>query len=326
MRIIPIQKMEQTADLRIPVRHQLRFLVQAKKVMRLPSHTVHFKASKQIKDQAKAPKPKLWCDEPAKREKAVIQDPNCKQLEPDTWTPRRNALQIRMGVSKIEGKKTQNPALRKYLALEIIRDRYRYTLNLWIHALADGSKVRAQCSRGIAMKFPDKTTSSLSVPIGERSSNYRAKLQTLVSATDHLVHKAKQHSYPHWITFSTPICLCWTYTYYNKAATEPCYHTVWTGQCSTPVDTSSCRRGWKWSSSQQTSTAQASSFLQWSLTKPFLNSFFRSDRVQRNNWYSLTTDSLYKLHRNWQTIIFPLYTVHSGLRVHMRRISIVDTA
>ena len=61
-----------------------------------------------------------------------------------------------MDVSKIEGKKTQNPALRKYLALEIIRDRYWYTLNLWIHALADGSKVRAKCSRGIAMKFPDK--------------------------------------------------------------------------------------------------------------------------------------------------------------------------
>ena len=54
-----MQKMEQTVDLRIPVRHQLRFLVQAKKVMRLPSHSVHFKASKQIKDQAKAPKPKL---------------------------------------------------------------------------------------------------------------------------------------------------------------------------------------------------------------------------------------------------------------------------
>ncbi|XP_070195246.1 uncharacterized protein [Littorina saxatilis] len=61
-------------------------------------------------------------------------------------------------------------------------------------------------------------------------------------------------------------------------------------------------------------------------TKTLVRSKFRADWVAQNDGYRADQDPIRKLERNQQTLIFCLRTGDCGLRAHLKRIGITDTA
>ena len=65
-----------------------------------------------------------------------------------------------------------------------------YPKNTWTHIFADGSTENAVRNGGSgAYPKPDGTTFSLSIPVGDLCSNYRAELHGLKDATEHAIEE-----------------------------------------------------------------------------------------------------------------------------------------
>ena len=67
----------------------------------------------------------------------------------------------------------------------------RYPQSSWIQAFTDGSAENAvrNGGSGVFIKFPGGTPDSLSIPVGDLCSNYRAELQALQAAAQHLAER-----------------------------------------------------------------------------------------------------------------------------------------
>ena len=83
----------------------------------------------------------------------------------------------------------QAPELQKALTLEMIQS--RYPKSTWTHVFTDGSAENAvrNGGSGAYIRHPDGTTSSLSIPAGDLSSNYRAEVHALKAATELLIEE-----------------------------------------------------------------------------------------------------------------------------------------
>ena len=67
----------------------------------------------------------------------------------------------------------------------------RYPKSTWTHVFTDGSAENAvrNGGSGAYIRHPDGTTSSLSIPAGDLSSNYRAEVHALKATTEHLIEE-----------------------------------------------------------------------------------------------------------------------------------------
>ena len=67
----------------------------------------------------------------------------------------------------------------------------RYPKSTWTHVFTDGSAENAVRNEGSGayIRRPDGTTSSLSIPAGDLSSNFRAEVHALKAATELLIEK-----------------------------------------------------------------------------------------------------------------------------------------
>ena len=83
----------------------------------------------------------------------------------------------------------QAPELQKALTLEMIQS--RCPKSTWTHVFTDGSAENAvrNGGSGAYIHRSDGTTSSLSIPAGDLSSNYRAEVHALKAATELLIEE-----------------------------------------------------------------------------------------------------------------------------------------
>ena len=72
----------------------------------------------------------------------------------------------------------------------------RYPKSTWIHFFSDGSEENAirNGGSGAYISYPDGSSVSLSIPAGELSSNYRAEVQALTIAIQHLTEEEGQYN------------------------------------------------------------------------------------------------------------------------------------
>ena len=97
--------------------------------------------------------------------------------------------EVRTEIPGLAAKGTQAPELQKALTLEVIQSRYHK--GTWTHFFTDVSAENAvrNGGSGAYIRRPDGTTSSLSIPAGDLSSNYRAKVHALKAATELLIEE-----------------------------------------------------------------------------------------------------------------------------------------
>ena len=105
------------------------------------------------------------------------------------WASRKSLPEVRTEIPGLAAKGTQAPELQKALTLEMIQS--RYPKSTWTHVFTDGSAENAvrNGGSGAYIRRSDGTTSSLSIPAGDLSSNYRAEVHALKAATELLIEE-----------------------------------------------------------------------------------------------------------------------------------------
>ena len=103
------------------------------------------------------------------------------------WPSRKSLPEVRTEIPGLAAKGTQAPELQKALTLEMIQS--RYPKSTWTHDFKDDSEENAARNGGSGayIRCSDGTTSSLSIPAGDLSSNYRTEVHALKAATELLL-------------------------------------------------------------------------------------------------------------------------------------------
>ena len=192
MRSTPIQQMEKTTDLQpLECRREYKAAIQGEKLKRLTSHPLHQKLQHGTKKRLKRKSFKHKLKNLQKENADLLEaDPGkCEELTMSVWASRKSLPEVRTEIPGLAAKGTQAPELQKALTLEMIQS--RYPKSTWTHVFTDGSAENAVRNRGSGayIRRPDGTTSSLSIPAGDLSSNYRAEVHALKAATELLIEE-----------------------------------------------------------------------------------------------------------------------------------------
>ena len=109
----------------------------------------------------------------------------CRGLTTSVWTSRKSLPEVRTEILGLAAKGTRAPEL----SLEMMQD--CYPKSTWTHAFTGGSAENAvrNGGSGAYIRRSDGTTSSLSIPAGDLSSNYRGEVHALKAATEHLIEE-----------------------------------------------------------------------------------------------------------------------------------------
>ena len=188
MRSTPIK----TADFQLlECWREYKAVIQGKKLKRLASHPLHQKLQHGTKNRLKRKSIKHKLEDVQKENADLLEaDPGRREeLRLSVWTPRKSLPEVRTKLLGLAAKETQAPEQQKSLTLETMQDRYSKSTS--IHVFKDGSTENAvrNGGSGAYIRSPDGTASSLSIPAGDLSSNYRAGFHALKAATEHLIEK-----------------------------------------------------------------------------------------------------------------------------------------
>ena len=336
MRSTPIQQMEKTADLQpLECRREYKAAIQGEKLKRLTSHPLHHKLQHGTKNRLKRKSFKHKLKDLQKENADLLEaDPEkCEELTMSVWASRKSLPEVRTEIPGLAAKGTQAPELQKALTLEMIQS--RYPKSTWTHVFTDGSAENAvrNGGSGACIRRPDGTTSSLSIPAGDLSSNYRAEVHALKAATELLIEEdcnqqnivmlsdslsalqsltngptdfrtQQLHNSLRTLSDNNRVVLQWVPAHVGIAGNETADRLAKATAKLPQLHFSTTYREVKILLKQKQKSA-------WRL---------------RNNGYDPQKDQINTLDRRTQTTIFRLRTGHCGLRKHLKRLGLADSA
>ncbi|KAK7101444.1 hypothetical protein V1264_019826 [Littorina saxatilis] len=336
MKSTPIQEMEKTADLEpLEDRREYKAVLQGEKMKRLTTHPLHQNLNKGTKNRLKRKSLKHQVkDLQTEYAEALEADPNCcETLVSDVWAPRKSFHEVRTDVPGLTAKGEQSPHVQKALAMEMIQDRYPHCT--WTHVYTDGSSENAvrNGGSGVYIRRPNGTTTSLSVPAGDLSSNYRAELHALITAAEHAAGEDRSRQNIVLLTDSLSAlqsllsgptdlptrqldnCLS-TLSQHNKVVLH------WIPAHVGIADNEEADRLAKGGAR----LPQPHNSTSYKEAKTLLQRKKKENWKKRNGDYNPQEDPINKLDRRSQTTIFRLRTGHCGLKKHLKRLGLADDA
>ena len=183
---------------------------------------------------------------------------------------------------------------------------------------------------GVYIRYPDRDTTSLSVPGGLQCSNCRAEILAIWTAAEHPLESGKQmknitiftdslstlnsadpgqmiqglHNFLAKLTAQNSVSLQWVPAHVGLTGNERADRLAKIG-------------------SQAPLTQNLVTYRE---AKTFLHSWFNGDWKNDNGGYQAHLDPIQRLERTQQTTISRLRTGHCGLRAHLKRIGVSDTS
>ena len=336
MRSTPIQQMEKTTDLQpLECRREYKAAIQGEKLKRLTSHPFHQKLQQGTKNRLKRKSFKHKLKDLQKENADLLEaDPGkCEKLTMSVWASRKSLPEVRTEIPGLAAKGTQAPELQKALTLEMIQS--RYPKSTWTHVFTDGSAENAVRNRGSGayIRRPDGTTSSLSIPAGDLSSNYRAEVHALKAATELLIeedcnqqnivflsdslsalqsltngptdfHTQQLHNSLRTLSDNNRVVLQWVLAHVGIAGNETADRLA----------------------KAVAKLPQPHFSTTYKEVKTLLKQKQKSAWRLKNNGYDPQKDQINTLDRGTQTTIFRLRTGHCGLRKHLKRLGLADSA
>ena len=331
MRSTPIQQMEKTADLQpLECRREYKTAIQGEKLKRLTSHPLQQKLQHGTKNRLKKHNLK-----DLQRENADLLevDPGkCEELTMSVWASRMSLPEVRTEIPGLAAKGTQASELQKALTLEMMQS--RYPKSTWSHVFTDGSAENAvrNGGSGAYIRRSDGTTPSLSIPSGDLSSNYRAEVHALKAATELLIEEdcnqqnivllsnslsalqsltngptdsrtQQLHNSLHTLSDNNRVVLQWVPAHVGIAGNETADRLA----------------------KAAAKLPQPHFSTSYKEVKTLLKQKPKSAWRLKNNGYDPQKDQINTLNRRTQTI-FRLRTGHCGLRKHLKRLGLADSA
>ena len=172
-------------------RREYKAATQGEKLKRLTSHPLHQKLQHGTQNRLKRKSFKHKLKDLQKENADLLEaDPGkCEELTTSVWASRKSLPEVRTEIPGLAAKGTQAPELQKALTLEMIQD--RYPKSTWTHVFTEGSAENAVRNGGSCayIRRPDGTTSSLSIPAGDLSSNCRAEVHALKAPAEPLIEE-----------------------------------------------------------------------------------------------------------------------------------------
>ena len=240
---------------------------------------------------------------------------------------------VRTEILDLAAKGTQAPELQKALTLEMIQG--HYPKSTWTHVFTDGSAENAVRNRGSGVYIccSDGTTSSLSIPAGDLSSNYRAEVYTLKAATELLIEEDCNQQ--NTVLLSDSLSALQSLT---NGPTDLCTQQLHNSLC-TLSDNNRVVLQWVPAhvgiAGNETTDRLAKAAAK--LPQPHLSTSYKEIKTLlkqkqkpvwriKNNGYDQQKDQINALDRRTQTTIFRLRTGHCGLRKHLKRLGLADSA
>ena len=182
MKSTPINYMEAVADIEpLEDRKIRKTLTQYTMSQRLTSHPMH-------KLMASKPKKRLKRTNLTAFALQIYKSLDLPDLKPDAplqtsidWPPwsQQSHPEIAKDIDGISTKKSMFKSLIRCVTQDMLKE--RYPSDHWIRAFTDGSAAEAIRDRGggIYIEWPGNTSSSISIPTGKYSTNYKAEAEAL---------------------------------------------------------------------------------------------------------------------------------------------------
>ena len=190
MKTTPITDMEKTADIEpLDNRRNTKVLLQGEKMRRLTSHPLHNRLSEGTKNRLKRKSLNHLFKNIRSPYDDVLQAPSgpCERLEPERWFGETDSLpEVRTTIPGITSKVDQIPAAQQALALEFLDQ--EYPSRSWTRAYTDGSASDAtkKGGSGVYIQYPHQQAASLSFAVGEICTNFKAEVKAIAAAADYL--------------------------------------------------------------------------------------------------------------------------------------------
>ena len=216
--------------------------------------------------------------------------------------------------------------------METIQDRYPKCT--WTHVFTDGSakNVVRNGGSGAHIRRSDETTSSLSIPAGDLSSNYRVEVHALKAATEFLIEEDCNQQ--NIVLLSDSLSALQSLT---NGPTDLRTHQLHNSLCTLSHNN---RVVLQWVPAHVgiagNETADRLAKAAAKLPQPHLSASYKEVKTVlkqkqksawrlKNNGYDLQKDQINTLDRT-QTTIFRLRTGHCGIRKHLKRLGLADSA
>ena len=211
----------------------------------------------------------------------------------------------------------------------------RYPKSTWTHVFTDGSAENAvrDGGSGAYIRRPDGTTSSLSTPAGDLSSNYRAELHALKAATEHLIEE--DWSQRNIVLLSDSLSALQSLM---NGPTDLRTQQLLNSLCALSSNNKVVLQwvpahvGIAGNETADRLAKAAANFPQLHLStsykevKTILKQKQKSAWRLKTNGYDPKKDQINTLDRRTQTTIFRLRTGHYGLRKHLKILGLADSA
>ena len=336
MRSTPIQDMEKTTNIHpLERRRNLKVLLQGEKLKRLPTHPLHSRLQQPTKNRLK--RKSLNHQYKALRGEysniLKTEEETCTNLSlPDWRLDQEMEATISLRVPGIYSKDQPSTAL-KNLTLAMIDE--SYPADSWTHVYTDGSAEQAihNGGSGIFIRFPDGEETKMSGPGGKLCSNFRAEVLAIIKAAEFL--SRCKRTFGRVVIFTDSMSTLQALECTEQGPLIQRLHVALsslTQKASTTLQWIPAHVGLSGNELADDLAKEGSKLPQPSISatyeevKTILRSKFQNDWVSKNDGYRHVRDPIRTLERHHQTIIYRLRTGHCGLRSHLKRIGVADTA
>ena len=185
MKSTPINYMEAVAGLEpLEDRKMRKTLTQYIKFQHLTSHPMHKLIASKAKKRLKRTNFTASALQIHKRLDLPDFKPDAPLQTSIDWPPwsQQSHPEIAKDINGISTKRSMSKSLLRCVTQDMLKE--KYPSDHWIRAFTDGSASEAirDGGGGIYIEWPDKTSSSISIPTGKHSTNYKAEAEALQEA------------------------------------------------------------------------------------------------------------------------------------------------
>ena len=334
MKTTPIKEMEKRADLEpLELRRTFKVLTQTEKIRRLPGHPLHKKLAAPTKNRLKRQSLNHLARD-LRRTHEDILDPQINEgnnLCSRDWNQDDLRATIFLEVPGLLPAEQQIPAQQMALTLEMLEEKYPQAG--WTHIYTDGSAEEAvrNGGSGVFVRTPTGQTFGYSNATGRKCSNFKAETSALQNAVAYIAEMKPQKTVI--LTDSKAALQSLT----SNTPDQPIHQLLKDLQllpheCTVVLQWIPAHCGIPGNERADRLAKTGSKQLQPTSTSTYQEAKTLLRNRQKCQWkkatgdYNPSTDPINRLARHEQTTIFRLRTGHCGLRAHLKRIGIMDSA